>query len=780
MAHMTALSGATQEAQERGTPGARASADSDGRDNPIISALHSMAVSVLGEQLREMFEKADDILFDSAEKARGGDEQRLYLDTMRIVRVQRAKIIKAFQDALHSALSEFEPENLRGSAANLEDMSEWSLQDGDVLEERLAVNNMETKATSLHAHELVELQRRLSRLADLAPGGVSQDAMSPARIIRAFQNSVKDLQVEFPIKLVIYKLFDRVVVGRLSEVFVGANQLLAVHGIEPKIDSAMSQRVRGGGQPAANGGSGAGAVGADQTPPWTSGMDASTLNGFLGVPTAGPSGGYGGAPAYPAGMSPQGYASPGGGGAQGYPSGGFGVQPAAAGAALAGSMPGGWLGGSGHAGPGDYSDAGLSQDISQILTAYAQGKRPQAPAWLPPQNVALVARMFDGYYRDPRLSEHLKPWLARLQLPIMKTALADPQFFTDPAHPARRTANDLFEMLLQFGSADAAAPPRVLNELQGLIEAMAQAFSLDPAKLKSAQSAAVDEQTADTFLREQDEQLQQRNRAKLERVRRVVAHELRRQIGERPMPAGVMRLMLSGFGPLLCLDYIRSGVQGESWNQTMDLVERVLASLEPLDQGSEQSAGEEAEIIAALSRRLANIGFSEAKLEEVLAGLLQAYLERAEAHAHGAHDSQQAKRGSPAAGASTAAADPQQPRARPALSPEKELQGLLSIMLIPGGWYTVWDAGEKTKHWMRVRSYYPTQNAVLFGHYMEERYLRLSAHAFATDLIEGRTAAIDPSRELQNAIDRLAELPFPRVSESVVWVSSDGKPLAAD
>src|SRR5690606_23843659 len=137
--------------------------------NPIVSALHQMAMSVLGEQLREMFDKADDILFDSAEKARAGDEQRLYMDTMRIIRVQRAKIIKAFEDALHQALSgisDLGAEDLESS--KLDDMSQWSLQDGDALEERIAVTNMQSKAANLHAHELVELQRRMARLADLA------------------------------------------------------------------------------------------------------------------------------------------------------------------------------------------------------------------------------------------------------------------------------------------------------------------------------------------------------------------------------------------------------------------------------------------------------------------------------------------------------------------------------------------------------------------------------------------------------------------------------------
>lgn len=746
------MMGTTRAATQTAAPDQGAGAAASAQENPIISALHGMAVSVLTEQLREMFDKADDILFDSAEKARGGDEQRLYLDTMRIVRVQRAKIIQAFQEALNTALSEIGPTDSQAlGAADLADMEQWSLQDGDVLEERIAVSNMETKAASLHSHELVELQRRLSRLADMAPGGVSQDAMSPARIIRAFQNSVHNLQVEFPIKLVIYKLFDRVVVGRLSEVFVGANQLLAVHGIEPKNEGVYAQK-RHPGYGTAAAGSGPAATGdPTQAPAWASSMDASTLNSFLGVPQQG-----GGAFA---------------GGAM--PGGGFAQQAYGSGGMAPGAGNAQWPAYGGAQMP-DYSDAVLSHDISQILNAYAKGQRPQAPAWLPPQNVALVARMFDSYYRDPRLPEHMKPWLARLQLPVMKTALSDNTFFADPAHPARRTANDLFEMLLQFGSADAAAPPRALNELQGLIEAMAQAFSLDPGKLKAAEHAPVDDRTADAFLREQDEQLQQRNRARLERVRRVVAHELRRQIGERSIPRGVMRLMLSGFGPLLCLDFIRSGVQGESWNQTMALVERVLGSLEPQSGSADARAADEAEIVAALSRRLANIGFSESKLEEVLAGLLQAYLERASGIVPEFESAAASDDAGAVASVATAA-----PSVRAALSPERELQGLLSIILIPGAWFTVWDPGEQTKHWMRVRGYYAAQNTVLFAHYMEERFLRLHANAFATDLVEGRTAAIDPSRELQNAIERLAEVPFPRASEAVVWVTADGRPVSS-
>jgi hypothetical protein len=722
-------------------PGAETAA-STSAGNPIVSALYEMAVGVLGEQLREMFDKADDILFDSAEKARAGDEQRLYLDTMRIVRVQRAKIIGAFQQSLRDALAGISTGDKDAAAlSSLDDMSQWSLQDGDALEERIAVSNMETKAASLHAHELVELQRRLARLSDMAGDGVTSESMAPARIIRAFQNSMRDLPVDFPIKLVIYKLFDRVVVGRLSEVFVGANQLLAVHGIEPRSDSPTAAVRRPSAPSPARGAS------TPNVPHWAGDLEQTTLGAFS-APM------YGGAPSS---------AAP------------FGAQ-----ALHAMPMQGGqW--GAPQGAAGAYTDAVLSHDIAQILGAYSQGRAPQAPSWLPPENVALVARMFDGFYRDARLPDHLKPMLAKLQMPVMKAALNDRRFFADPQHPARRTVNDLFEMLLQFGTAETAPKPQMVSELQGLIDAVSQTFNLDPDKLRANQVDAIDERTAESFLREQEDLQHKKNRARVERVRRVVAHELRQRIGERRLPSGVTRLMLSGFGPLLCLDYIRNGIEGASWNQTMRLVDRVLASLQPIQGSTAERASEEAEIIASISRRLASIGFSEQRLEEILSGLLQAYLELAGTQpAPDAHDEEifeQAEVGT--VSVPLRIGTPEHPPAESlALSPDKELQGLLSILLVPGGWFTVWEPAAQTKHWVRVKGYYPVQNAVMFGHYMEERFLRIRASAFATDLVEGRAAPIDPSPELQTAIARIAHLPFEHSSDALVWTSVDGKPIS--
>lgn len=732
-------------------PAADADHGTRGQDSgTLLSSLIGLATRVLDTHLREMFERSDDFLLELADKARGSTEQQLYLDTMRSLRLHRARLLDQFRDALRNTLTSGDMDTRSpGASASPEDMSQWALMDREVVEEMISLRNLETRAASLQGFELVELQRRLMQLSAREGGKVPPDSLSPARVIKAFQSSLQGLDFELPIRQVMYRLFDQLVLARLSEVVIGANRLLAQHGIEPKFHAkppGKPEATAAGSafatpdflsEPARDFGAAPGtAAPPGAAPGWASGLDAALLQRYLGqaggggaAPAAAGWGWTGGAPA----------AAP----ATGAPWSGTFLTGAPAGAGDASARP-------------RYSDAALAQDVSAVLSSLSAGRWPQAPSWMSATRVGLIARMFETYFRDPRLSEDAKPLLARLQLPVMKAALSDPSFFNNPDHPVRRSANELFELLLQFSSSKGAPTPQAYDELNGLIQAIVQSFDVDPARLLARTAPPVDERTAESFLREQEGRLRGLKRTRIERIRRIVANELRGQIGERSLSRGVMRLMLSGFGPLLCLDYIRGGVGGAGWIRTMQLVGRVLDSLEPRAAPAEEKAAYEAEIVTAITQRLTQVGFTRERIEELLTGLLQAYLEQAQS------------RDAPSPPA------PEEPAAEPAPSPpsvEQQLQHLLFVILVPGAWFSLWDAGTRVKHWVRVRSYYPNHDAVVLGHYWEDRCVRLSAAGFATALVEGHATIIDPSPDLRKALSRLAELPFARRSEPLAWTS---------
>ena len=71
--------------------------------------------------------------------------------------------------------------------------------------------------------------------------------------------------------------------------------------------------------------------------------------------------------------------------------------------------------------------------------------------------VALSVHPLHGPDCDP-ITGPLRPLLRRLQFPVMKTALADPDFFGNAQHPVRSLVHEIFDML---SSADAASDEEI-------------------------------------------------------------------------------------------------------------------------------------------------------------------------------------------------------------------------------------------------------------------------------------------------------------------------------
>src|SRR5262249_44760051 len=141
----------------------------------------------------------------------------------------------------------------------------------------------------------------------------------------------------------------------------------------------------------------------------------------------------------------------------------------------------------------------LATEMLSVLEAVGHGK--PVDSWMPAQNLSLVSRMFDDMYTDSRLTDAARPMLGRLQFPVMKVALQDPSFFSNPAHPVRALVNDVFDTLATDGAASGAN----FHRLEELILELLRRFDPDPAKLKREPKdvVAISDADAETFLQQQ-------------------------------------------------------------------------------------------------------------------------------------------------------------------------------------------------------------------------------------------------------------------------------------
>ena len=121
-------------------------------------------------------------------------------------------------------------------------------------------------------------------------------------------------------------------------------------------------------------------------------------------------------------------------------------------AAMAPPQPGQMLYASGGTMYEDYSPAGVARvatdlrDRSDDLKKKAETKGEKA-------TIEIVALMFQAILAEERIPPGIRVWFARLQMPVLRLALDDSEFFGTTTHPARLLIDRMGSCVMGFDSA---------------------------------------------------------------------------------------------------------------------------------------------------------------------------------------------------------------------------------------------------------------------------------------------------------------------------------------
>jgi hypothetical protein len=673
--------------------------------HPLVLELRDAALGVLDELVRRMFDSADDSLFEMGEKSASDEERRRYFDTMRVLRLDRGKVGVAFADDLTRG---FAPVVSKRNTKLEFDLDSLSIQPTEELEEKIAITNMAAKAEGLYKAAIWELERALETAAKDYGVPVSPLALGPGRICEAFGKATAVLDAEFQIKLVIYKLFDRVVVNELGQVYGAALEVMERHGIShnPRRAAQMPQ------QPGEE-------------------SESMGVPAFTGLPA-------GSVPPY----APQGAAA-------GYGPGYAQAQELLRRFALD---------------QASLQRAGnpVGTELAGLLQSLITGSA--APAvQASTQRLSLAGRMFDDLMAEPMLPEPLRPAIEKLRYPVYKTALSDPSFFANQGHPLRKLLSELVDLAVAAQSSDSAQVQ--LRETMRSASAYQSGPALQPEMLNGTQP--VPEGEVESFLNQMREQTRARREALLVRVRRQVAQELEVQTLGRQVPDPVMSLLRGGVGPLMAVRLLKNGRGSAPYQEAHQLMEGVLKSLEFMPPPSPQVLETREQLLSRMVTALADIGMAEDKVESLLNGLQEVYklLDSAD-HAPAATVGAQTERltereehllmsdiGEQAA---PRVEEPKPaPPPPPAPEPGSGVMDLLHRVLTPESWFRVFDAEHNQTRWLKLNSFYPDQDSVTFTGFDESLKLSIRAHRFAEHLASGQSEPINPDDAAKEALELL-------------------------
>ncbi len=426
--------------------------------------LHEHAIALLTRLIRSMLDEADDTLFEFSSNADSNLAQQGYLDAMRETRLKRNDIERGFFAALKDAFDVYDkdkvlPANMQGTPSLDNDTLE--LIDDESIEENMAIHNMAEKQQRQFPREIFEIDCRIKALYTCKDADGDNHPLSPVTISNAFGIALKGLEIEFHVKLIIFKLFDKFVMSNMGNFYKEINALLVRGKILPNLGysykrstthrsgSSSRRSVNPDHERAALDGHDWDTVDnvnanhhrvqesqtADQVRRPSSDPLLSTdfgLHGFTPIPTQS-SGVIGTLTAMQNFISEQGYPDD--------------IRPAEI---------------------GDQIISG----IHKLGFASVSGKRA-----LDEKVINTVSMIFDFILEDQSIANQIKGLLTRLQIPYLKIALLDDKFLDKQTHPARQLLNEMARA--SIGWDPIRSKNDLYTQLESIVDSVLNDFDQD-------------------------------------------------------------------------------------------------------------------------------------------------------------------------------------------------------------------------------------------------------------------------------------------------------------
>jgi hypothetical protein len=181
--------------------------------------------------------------------------------------------------------------------------------------------------------------------------------------------------------------------------------------------------------------------------------------------------------------------------------------------------------------------------------------------------IEIVALLFQSILTEDRIPAAIRVWFARLQMPVLRVAVSEPDFFATIDHPARRLIDRMGACVMGF---DASAAGGVSEALEKEIKRIVQVVEAYPDTGRRVFQTVLTE--FEKFLEhwfKNENELTKRGVSLAQQVeqRETMAIqytiELRRMLNEVPVQEGVRQFLFHVWADVLATTAVRYTAQGE-------------------------------------------------------------------------------------------------------------------------------------------------------------------------------------------------------------------------
>ena len=540
-----------------------------------VHAVHDEGRELVLSLLKDFFERADDLLFELADKAPSNQEQNIFFNSMRKVRVQRRTIEMGFAGAIENAFAALtshgqqhavdEPSGSRSANA-------LSLENEEP-EEIVALDSSVARANNAFAGLVQQICQRLDSLVSVKVHQ-KNNPLGPDVICAAFMIQVRHLDIDIKTKLRLFKVFDEVVLSQLGELYRVINQILVDYNVltslqgspQPQLEpnaveqSAPEQFVHEQLFSAQEGDdfaryyrSGAGSTDTEL---------AAILQQVLGDEAL-----------MDSTVEADGAAMP--------------ASEQTAHAQLLGLLS------LAQRLPAVQEQSATAIDVHDLLSILP----PQEDFWadiehLDTEVIKLVNKLFECMLDDNSLAAPMKALIGRLQIPVLKVALADRSFFTKAGHPVRRLLNEMSTASLGWqGEGEGGEGDPLYDKMHGIVGRLLAEFDTDigifsDLLLDLTSFLEKEKRHVDVFVRRTLDAEDGSARAEMARTR--ANEEVALRTKGAVLPPVVETFINEMWSNVLFIAGLKFGYDSDEWEHRLTTLEQLIWSVQPLTNADDR------------------------------------------------------------------------------------------------------------------------------------------------------------------------------------------------
>ena len=499
------------------------------------------------EAVRRTFDSMDESLSKLADAAKDDESRSRYLAARDMALRHREVIESQFRRRLMSEFQSRVDKSRQGARMQSFDMEDLQLVGEEEMNETLSFNDMAAKVRSHCDEEMNALDQRAAVLLGKTAVGPEENPFGAKVVADAFKHACQQVDCPLDVRLVFMKSFEKLALDGIRGTCREVNDLLVANAILPKIRYGVTKNESKAKAPSPDVPK---AANEDPRAPAPAQDDMfAMLSQMLG------------------GQNPPAAALPGMG---------VGGVPLVQGAELMGSLT--------SLQRSDMSALAEAGELKNVLRELKDTSVGKGMGSMDAMTLEIVSLLFDALFEDPKVPEALKGEIGRLQLPMLKVAIADKELFSSKEHPARRLLDAFGQLGLRLPADFGSAHP-VFKQVDAFVHEVIESFEertevFDVVRAKLEALIAEEDARVATGMRAAEKQLEQ-----IEGLA-IAKSEVRQELGEllaaHPQaPRAVLDFVGEQWIKHLVITRAREGAESAAWHDARVKTEHLLWSVEP-------------------------------------------------------------------------------------------------------------------------------------------------------------------------------------------------------